>query len=76
MHIDLRYHHVKNLISQKLIELCRVGTKKQMEDLLTKPTKFALIDMFRRIQMHQSATASARPNQTQKQRSTPRVLTL
>ena len=65
MHINLRYNHVKNLISQKLIELYRVSTKEQMADLITKQTTFALIDIFRRIQMHHSATASARPNQTQ-----------
>ena len=35
-HIDLKYHHVNDLISKKLIKLDYVETNKNLSDMLTK----------------------------------------
>ena len=51
-HVDIRYHHIKDLIARKVITLYKVGTKDQMADVLTKATSMEVLDVFRRALMH------------------------
>jgi hypothetical protein len=40
-HIDVRYHFVREIISQKQVEVKKVGTADNPADMLTKPISVA-----------------------------------
>lgn len=46
-HIDVRCHHVKELLQEKLIELCYCPTDENVADMLTKPLAGTKISYFR-----------------------------
>jgi hypothetical protein len=46
-HIDIRYHYLRELVSNEVIELEFCGTKDQIADGMTKPVK---VEAFTRIQ--------------------------
>ena len=36
-HIEIRYHFIRNLVEEKLLELSFIPTEQQLADLFTKP---------------------------------------
>jgi hypothetical protein len=36
-HIEIRYHFIRNLVEEQLLELTFIPTKQQLADLFTKP---------------------------------------
>ena len=36
-HIEIRYHFIRNLVEDKVLELCFIPTEHQLADLFTKP---------------------------------------
>lgn len=46
-HIDIRYHHIRDLISKKLIVLKYVKSKSNLADGFTKFLNKTLMDNFR-----------------------------
>jgi hypothetical protein len=36
-HIEIRYHFIRNLVEEQLLELTFIPTEKQLADLFTKP---------------------------------------
>jgi len=46
-HIDIRYHHIRDLVSEKLIELKYIKSKNNLADGFIKYLNKTLIDKFR-----------------------------
>jgi len=46
-HIDVRFHFLRNLIKDEVVELVQCSTREQMANILTKPLK---LEMF--VKMH------------------------
>jgi len=46
-YIDIRYHHVRDLVSKKLIELKYIRSKNNLADGFTKYLNKTLMDKFR-----------------------------
>jgi hypothetical protein len=38
-HIDVRFHFLRNLIKDEVVELVQCSTREQMANILTKPLK-------------------------------------
>ena len=36
-HINIFYHHFRDYVRKKEIEICKIGTENQLADMLTKP---------------------------------------
>ena len=49
-HIDIKYHHIRELIAMKMVHIVHVATNNNLADILTKPLakiRFkALVDQF------------------------------
>lgn len=46
-HLNIKYHHFREAVADKLITIHRVGTESQMADIFTKPLGPTLFDRFR-----------------------------
>lgn len=48
-HIDVRFHFLRDLTKEGVIELKHCGTKEQVADIMTKPLKLDLFLKLRRL---------------------------
>lgn len=48
-HIDVRYHFLRNLTKEGIIEMKHCGTENQLADLMTKPLKLAVFEYLRSL---------------------------
>lgn len=45
-HIDVRFHFLRDLTKEGVVELVHCGTQDQIADMMTKPLK---LDLFRKM---------------------------
>lgn len=50
-HLNIKYHHFRGAVAEKLITIHRVGTEEQMADVFTKPLGPTLFERFRMMIM-------------------------
>ena len=48
-HIDVRFHFLRNLSKESTIELVHCGSQDQVVDIMTKPLKLEVFQMFRKL---------------------------
>lgn len=48
-HIDVRYHYLRNMSSEGVIELVLCGTQDQIADIMTKPIKLDQYEKLRSL---------------------------
>ena len=46
-HIDVRFHFLRNLIKDEVVELVQCSTQEQIADILTKPLKLEVFVKMR-----------------------------
>ena len=46
-HIDVRFHFLRNLTKDEVIDMKHCGTSEQLADIMTKPMRLELFERFR-----------------------------
>ena len=46
-HIDVRFHFLRNLTKDEVIDIEHCGTNEQLADIMTKPLRLELFEKFR-----------------------------
>ena len=50
-HINIRYHHFRSYVSNKIIQIMKIDTKDQPADILTKPVSLQILRKHRQFLM-------------------------
>jgi histone deacetylase 1/2 len=50
-HLNIKYHHFRGAVAEKLVTIHRVRTEDQMADVFTKPLGPTLFERFRMMIM-------------------------